>query len=77
MTKSTEKLIERSYQEALAKSTNILDLFNNLYLILKDKDDEVAKEDKANFEHFIANLKFNYGIVDTSENQEEKEYATT
>lgn len=77
MTKSTEELIERSYQEALAKSTNILDLFNNLYLILKDKDDEVAKEDKSNFEHFIDNLKLNYGIVDTSENQEEKEYATT
>ena len=77
MTKSTEELIERSYQEALAKSTNILDLFNNLYLILKDKDDEVAKEDKSNFEHFIDNLKLNYGIVDTSENQEEEKYATT
>ena len=77
MKKTTEELLDRSYQEALAKSTNILDLFNNLYLILKDKDDEVAKEDKSNFEHFIDNLKLNYGIVDTSENQEEKEYATT
>lgn len=77
MKKTTEELIERSYQEALADSTNFFGIFNNLYRILKDKDDEVAKEDKANFEHFIANLKFNYGIVDTSENQEEKKYATT
>lgn len=77
MKKTTEELIERSYQEAVAESTDIFGIFNNLYLILKDKDDEVAKEDKANFEHFIDNLKFNYGIVDTSENQEEKKYATT
>ena len=77
MKKTTEELIERSYQEAVAELTDIFGIFNNLYLILKDKDDEVAKEDKANFEHFIDNLKFNYGIVDTSENQEEKKYATT
>lgn len=77
MTKATEELIERSYQETLAKSTNFFGIFNNLYRILKDKDEEVAKEDKANFEHFIDNLKFNYGIVDTSENQEEKKYVTT
>ena len=77
MTKATEELIERSYQEALAKSTNFFGIFNNLYWILKDKDKEVAKEDKANFEKFITNLKFDYDIVDTSENQEETKYATT
>ena len=77
MKKTTEELLDRSYQEALAKSTNLLDLFNNLYLILKDKDDEVATEDKSNFEQFIDKLKFNYGIVDTSENQEGTKYATT
>lgn len=77
MTKETEELIKRSYQEALAESTTIFGILNNLYRILKDKDDEVAKEDKANFEQFISKLKFNYGIVDTSENQEGTKYATT
>ena len=75
MKKTTEELIERSYQEALAESTNFFGIFNNLYRILKTKDNEVDKEDKENFQKFLETLKFNYCILD--EDKEEKEYATT
>jgi len=75
MKKTTGELIERSYKEALAESTNFFGIFNNLYRILKAKYNEVDKEDKEIFQKFLETLKFNYGILD--EDKEEKEYATT
>ena len=75
MTKATEELIHQSYEEAIEKSTTFFGIFNNLYRILKAKDNEVDKEDKEIFQKFLETLKFNYGILD--EDKEEKEYATT
>lgn len=60
MTKSTEELIHRSYEEALVKSENIFDIFQNLYSILKDK--EVSAEDLETFTLFVENLKEHYCI---------------
>lgn len=60
MTKSTEELIHRSYEEALVKSENIFDIFQNLYSILKDK--EVSAEDLETFTLFVENLKGHYCI---------------
>ena len=44
MTKETLKLIHRSYQEALERSENILEIVQNLYNILDEL--EVAEEDE-------------------------------
>lgn len=60
MTKSTEELIHQSYEEALEKSENIFDIFQNLYSILRDK--EVASEDSETFTLFMENLKEHYFI---------------
>ena len=60
MTKETEELIHRSYEEALEKSENIFDIFQNLYSILRDK--EVASEDSETFTLFVENLKEHYCI---------------
>lgn len=60
MTKATEELIHQSYEEALEKSENIFDIFQNLYSILRDK--EVASEDSETFTLFMENLKEHYFI---------------
>ena len=60
MTKETQELIKRSYEEALEKSENIFDIFQNLYSILRDK--EVASEDSETFTLFMENLKEHYFI---------------
>lgn len=60
MTKKTQELIKRSYEEALEKSKNIFDIFQNLYSILKDK--EVSAEDLETFTLFVENLKKHYCI---------------
>lgn len=60
MTKETQKLIKRSYEEAIEKSDTILDVMQNLYNILKDKT--VDNEDAESFELFINDLKMCYCI---------------
>ncbi len=60
MTKETQKLIKRSYEEAIEKSDTILDVMQNLYNILKDKT--VNNEDAETFELFINDLKSHYCI---------------
>lgn len=60
MTKKTQELIKRSYEEAIEKSENIFDIFQNLYSILRDK--EVASEDSETFTLFMENLKEHYFI---------------
>lgn len=60
MTKETQELIKRSYEEAIEKSDTILDVMQNLYNILKDKT--VNNEDAETFELFINDLKSHYCI---------------
>ena len=60
MTKETQKLIKRSYEEAIKKSDTVLDIMQNLYNILKDKT--VDNEDAESFELFINDLKSHYCI---------------
>lgn len=60
MTKETQELIKRSYEEAIKKSDTVLDIMQNLYNILKDKT--VDNEDAESFELFINDLKMCYCI---------------
>ena len=60
MTKETQELIKRSYEEAIEKSDTILDVMQNLYNILKNKT--VDNEDAETFELFINDLKSHYCI---------------
>ena len=60
MTKETQELIKRSYEEAIKKSYTVLDIMQNLYNILKDKT--VDNEDAESFELFINDLKSHYCI---------------
>ena len=60
MTKETQELIKRSYEEAIKKSDTVLDIMQNLYNILKDKT--VDNEDAESFELFINDLKSHYCI---------------
>lgn len=60
MTKETQELIKRSYEEAIKKSDTVLDIMQNLYNILKDKT--VDNEDAKSFELFINDLKSHYCI---------------
>lgn len=62
MTKATEELIKRSYEEAIRKSTNIFDIFRNLYYILKDET--VVDEDLEIFNSFLDNLKTHYFLTE-------------
>lgn len=55
MTKETLKLIHRCYQDALKKSSNILEIVQNLYDILEEA--EVADEDSSSFDSFIDGLR--------------------
>lgn len=55
MTKETLKLIHRSYQEALERSENILEIVQNLYNILDEL--EVAEEDSSTFDSFLDGLR--------------------
>lgn len=55
MTQETLNLIHRSYQEALEKSKNIIQIVQNLYDILLDA--EVAEEDSTAFDAFIDGLR--------------------
>ena len=65
MTKATEELIKRSYEEAIRKSTNIFDIFRNLYYILKDET--VVDEDLEIFNIFVDNLKTHYFVTETED----------
>ena len=55
MTKTTLQLIHLSYQEALEKSENILEIVQNLYNILDEI--EVAEEDSSTFDSFLDGLR--------------------
>ena len=55
MTQETLDLIHRSYQEALEKSCNIIQIVENLYNILSEA--EVTEEDSAPFDVFIDGLR--------------------
>lgn len=55
MTNETLNLIHRSYQEALEKSSNIMEIVETLYSILENM--EVAEEDSETFDSFIDGLR--------------------
>lgn len=55
MTKQTLDFIHQSYQEALARSRNIIQIIENLYDILKNA--EVSDEDSKTYDAFIDGLR--------------------
>lgn len=55
MTQQTLDFIHQSYQEALAKSTNIIQIIQNLFDILADAD--VCAEDARSYDAFVDGLR--------------------